>query len=209
MARKDELSESAEPEESERGQPWSDHEVALIVADYFEMLLAELSGEAYSKAGHKKDLRPKLNNCSKSSVEYKHQNISGVLIGMGLPYINGYKPAKHIQKSLSQALGEYLVRHPEFFDKLVEGPVLNPTQCPSIGDRPVGEYFESPPEAIIVPAGDDKPWLSRGGRKIDFARRDAFNRQFGQLGEQFAVEIERHLIIIVTCLCMYSVVTNC
>jgi hypothetical protein len=63
--------------------------------------------------------------------------------------------------------------------------------CPRIGDRPVEEYFESRPEAIIVPDNDDKPWLSRQGRKIDFARRDAFNRQLGQLGEQFAIEIEK------------------
>ena len=43
-----------------------------------------------------------------------------------------------------------------------------------------------------MPAEADKPWLSRRGRRIDFARRDAFNRQLGQLGEQFAVEIEKH-----------------
>ncbi len=47
VARKDELSESVEREESERGQPWTAHEVELIIADYFEMMQAELSGEAY------------------------------------------------------------------------------------------------------------------------------------------------------------------
>jgi Domain of unknown function (DUF3883) len=155
------------------------------------MLQAELSGGAYSQAEHNHELRPKLNNRSKSSVEYKHQNISAVLIGMGQPYIDGYKPAQPIQKTLVQAVGEYLVRHPGFFEKFAEGPVLSPTQYPSIGDRPVEEYFESRPEAIIIPAGDGKPWLSRRGRKIDFARRDAFKRQLGQLGEQFAIEIEK------------------
>src|SRR6185437_15194624 len=100
------------PEESEealeRGQPWTPYEVDLIVADYFEMLRAELSGESFSKSAHNQDLRPKLNHRSKSSVEYKHQNISAVLIGMGLPYIDGYKPAKNYQKTLlPQAVGEY------------------------------------------------------------------------------------------------------
>ncbi len=196
MARKDELSDSEERgEDLEHGQPWTAHEVGLIVDDYFEMLRAELSGEPFSKADHNRELRPKLNDRSKSSVEYKHQNISAVLIGMHQPYIEGYKPATHIQKALFQAVGEYLVRHPEFFEKLVEGPVLNPTQVPTIGDRPIGGYFESPPEAISVPENDDKPWLSRRGRKIDFVRRDAFNRQLGQLGEQFAIEIERQRLI--------------
>jgi hypothetical protein len=116
------------PEESEeakeRGQPWTRHEVDLIVADYFDILRAELSAENYRKAAHNQDLRPQLNHRSKSSVEYKHQNISAILIGMGLPYIDGYKPAKNYQKSLVQAVGEYLIRHPEFFETLVVGPVL-------------------------------------------------------------------------------------
>jgi hypothetical protein len=175
----------------ERGQPWSAYEVELILADYFEMLLAELSGEAFSKAEHNRELRPKLRNRSRGSVERKHQNISAVLIGMGLPYIDGYKRAKHIQTSLVQAVGEYLIRHPEFFEKLADGPVLSPTHGPMIDDRAFESYFESRPDQIIVPAMDDKPWLSRQGRRIDFARRDASNRHLGQLGEQFAIEIEK------------------
>jgi hypothetical protein len=176
----------------ERGQSWTAHEVELIVAAYFEMLRAELSGEGFSKAEHNRELRPKLNNRSKSSVEYKHQNISAVLIGMGLPYIDGYKPAGNFQRALlPQAIGEYLIRHPEFFEELADGPVLSPTRGPMAGDRTVEEYFENRPDQIIVSVEDDKPWLSRRGRRIDFVRRDAFNRRLGQLGEQFAIEIEK------------------
>src|SRR5271163_317480 len=112
------------------------------------MLQAELSGEAYSKADHNRELRPKLNNRSKSSVEYQHQNISVDLIGMGLPYIDGYKPAKHIQKTLVQAVGEYLVRHPGFFEKLLAGPVLNPTLV-------VAELMTSGPEFALIPESLD------------------------------------------------------
>jgi hypothetical protein len=197
VARKGEISGSEEREEAvERGQPWTPHEVALVVADYFEMLRAELAGEPFSKADHNRSLRADLTNRSKQSVEYKHQNISAVLLGMGLPYIDGYKPARNFQRTLlPRSVGEYLIRHPEFFDRLVDGPVLNPIRVPVVGDRPVEEYFESRPDAIIVPAEDDKPWLSRRGRKIDFARRDAFNRQLGQLGEQFTVEIEKQRLI--------------
>jgi hypothetical protein len=74
---------------SERSRTWSHDEVDLIVADYFTMLRAELAGEPYSKSDHNRDLRPLLNNRSKSSVEYKHQNISAVLADMGQPYIGG------------------------------------------------------------------------------------------------------------------------
>jgi hypothetical protein len=185
---------SSEPSEESlaRGQDWSQQEVELIVADYFTMLRAEVSGKPYSKAHHNRDLRPVLGGRSKSSVEFKHQNISAVLVGMGLPYIDGYKPARNYQKALlPQAVEDYLIRNPEFFDSVAEGVVLNPTAAPSVEDRPVGEYFEERPSQIVVPSADEKPWLSRRLKRIDFARRDAANRQLGQLGERFTVEVEK------------------
>ena len=75
-------SEAAE-EVSERGRPWSRDEVDLIVADYFTMLKAELAGEPYSKAEHNRALQPLLDGRSKSSIEFKHRNISAVLVAMG------------------------------------------------------------------------------------------------------------------------------
>ena len=179
-------------EATERGRPWSRNEVDLIVADYFLMLRAELAGESYSKAEHNRALQPLLDGRSKSSVEFKHQNISAVLVSMGLPYIDGYKPAKNYQKTvLPQAIDDYLIRHSEMLQSLAESPVLNPTTTPPIPDRPAVELFEPRPDHIIVPSSEAKPWLSRKGRKIDFARRDAMNRHLGQLGEKFAVEVEK------------------
>ncbi len=152
------------------------------------MLRAELAGGSYSKAEHNRALQPLLDGRSKSSVEFKHQNISAVLVGMGLPYIDGYKPAKNYQKAvLPQAVEGYLIHHPEFFDPLLsDGAVLSPIVAPVLGDRPVESIFEDRPEQIIVPPSEEKPWLSRKGRRIDFARRDAMNRHLGQLGEKFA-----------------------
>lgn len=153
--------ESTDPEGREEAveqrRPWSPSEVTLIVADYFDMLGAELAAEPYSKADHDRALRDRLDRRSRSSVKYKHQNISAVLIGMGLPHIDGYRPARNIQRALTQAVGEYLVRHPEFFDRLADGSVLSPAREPTIGDRPATDFFEGPPELIIVPPGDDRP----------------------------------------------------
>jgi hypothetical protein len=188
--------ESEESEDSPGRRTWSRHEVELIVADYFLMLQAELAGEPYNKADHNRDLRPLLNNRSKSSVELKHRNISAVLEQMGLPYVDGYLPARNYQKTvLPQAIEDYLIWHPGFFDTLADVGILNPPSVPRIEDRPVEEYFEVGPERMIVPSADDKPWLSRRGRRIDFARRDAANRHLGQLGEKFAIEIERRRLL--------------
>jgi len=49
---------------------WSNTEVELIVADYFSMLTNELSGKKYSKAEHRKNIIPLLNNRSAGSVEF-------------------------------------------------------------------------------------------------------------------------------------------
>jgi hypothetical protein len=45
---------------------------------------------------------------------------------------------------------------------------------------------------MIGPKEPQKPWLSRKGRRIDFAERDAMNRRLAKLGEEFVVLLERH-----------------
>jgi hypothetical protein len=162
VARKGEISRSEEDQEAvERRQPWTPHEVELIVVDYFEMLRAELAGEPYSKAEHSRELRPNLNDRSKQSIEDKHRKISAVLIELGQPYIDGYKPAPNIQKTLlPQAVRGYLIRNPEFFGLLADGPVLSPRRGATVDDRRIEGYFESPPERIIVPVRT----ISRGYR---------------------------------------------
>jgi hypothetical protein len=55
------------------------------------MLTAEPQGQHYSKAAHRRALRPLLDpRRTDSAIEFKHQNISAVMLGLGLPYICGY-----------------------------------------------------------------------------------------------------------------------
>jgi hypothetical protein len=182
-----------DPEEAQAwGTDWTPAEVDLVVADYFAMLQAELAGAAYSKADHRRKLLPHLGGRSESSVEFKHRNVSAVLVGMGLPYIAGYRPARNYQKALLPRTVEgYLAAHLGLLDALAEAPLVNPAGAPEVGHRPVGEVFEAPPDRVNGPAVAEKPWLSRRGRRLDFARRDAQNRRLGQLGEKFTVEVER------------------
>jgi hypothetical protein len=63
---------------------WSEQEVRLIVADYFAMLEAEVLGKPFKKSDHRKALAPKLLGRSDGSIEFKHQNVSGVLVELGL-----------------------------------------------------------------------------------------------------------------------------
>lgn len=160
------------------------------------MLRLDLGGQPYGKAEHNRTLRESLDARTKGSVEFKHRNISAVLLKMGLPYIDGYRPARNYQRTvLPQVIRTYLESHPEFHKQLASSPVLNPMSPVPVEGAEVGRYFDDPPEHMVVPQGDEKPWLSRRGRKVDYARRDALNRHLGRLGEQFAVEVERRRLL--------------
>ena len=69
---------------------WTDEENDLIVADYFAMLADEFSGRHYNKAEHRRRLMHRLQTRSEGSIEFKHQNISAVLKGLGEDWMTGY-----------------------------------------------------------------------------------------------------------------------
>ncbi len=106
--------EQPDDEGQESRQPWSEAEVNLLVADYFDMLRAEFLGQSYNKAQHRRTPSPQLNGRSDGSIEFKHQNVSAVLVDRGLPYIEGYKPRSNDQGLLVQAVDAYLENHPDF-----------------------------------------------------------------------------------------------
>jgi hypothetical protein len=73
------------------GEDWSSDELPRIVADYFAMLDDELAQRPYNKTQHRAALMQIVRR-SPGSIERKHQNISAVLVELGLPWIWGYKP---------------------------------------------------------------------------------------------------------------------
>lgn len=91
---------------SSRGTAWLDHELDVIVSDYFEMLAAELAGISYVKLRHSERLMTKLGR-SHRSVEFKHQNISAVLDNLGMPWIPGYKPKWNFQGAIFDAIERF------------------------------------------------------------------------------------------------------
>jgi hypothetical protein len=174
--------------ETETHRDWTVAEVAATVADYFAMLRKDLLGEEYNKSEHRTALRHLLSDRSDGSVEYKHQNISAVLVGMGLPYIRGYLPAGNFQALLARGVETFLTTHPGYLDELAVAPALNPPAPPARPNK-VGK-FAKPPEHVVLPE-PGKPWVTRRVQRVDFVARDAENRRLGRLGEEFVVEFER------------------
>ncbi len=80
-----------------QGKDWSNSELAAAIDAYLWMLAQESQGKPYSKAEVNRQLRNEaLANRSKSSIEYRMQNISAALEELCLPRIAGYLPAKNI-----------------------------------------------------------------------------------------------------------------
>ena len=108
-------------------ESWSKAEVILIVAEYFEILSKEQSRIPYNKAEHRRRLLTLLDNRSEGSIEFKHQNISAVLINLGRPYISGYLPRYNYQSILEDEVINFLIDHPEqdtVFQQFVERAII-------------------------------------------------------------------------------------
>ncbi len=165
---------------------WSRNEVDAIVEDYFDMLARELRGETYSKAEHRRRLARRLEGRSRGSVEYKHQNLSAVLLEHGLPYISGYKPARNYQRLLAIAVNDYLEAHPEVFT-LIEQRLRRIPDVPRECDP--ARVFDDPPP----PRDDVGRIMDRVMRvaRINWLEREARIRQLGRNGELWVVELER------------------
>ncbi|HEY0984191.1 DUF3883 domain-containing protein [Schlesneria sp. T3-172] len=183
--------------ESQTAKAWTAKEVRLLVADYFDMLQSELHGNPYNKAEHCRALAPSLSARTKNAIEFKHQNVSAVLVELGVPYIEGYKPLRNYQSILASEVEAYLDQRPNLLQEMAVAPTLNPTESPVISSRSLKDVIIDPPEKIFTPNANSKPWLSRKTRRIDFAERDAANQLLGKLGEQFVFDLERHRLKLV------------
>lgn len=156
---------------------WTDSKVEAAVEDYFNMLRLELFGRKYNKTQHRRALMGRLNNRSDGSVELKHQNISAVLIEMGIPYIDGYKPRFNYQRSLlPAAVADYLRNKPEI-QALFQADVGLAPSVPTVDDflsamekPPVPEGQKSPavaqPRVIYNPVGVNYLERKRGTNRL-------------------------------------------
>lgn len=166
---------------------WSNIEVELIVADYFQMFSAELKGESYSKAEHRRYLLPLLNSRSEGSIEFKHQNISAVLIYLGQPYIKGYLPRYNYQKILEDKVIDYLTRNIKiedqfriFADKEIRLPVSGFEFEKLIVEPPSLSHVDEP-----------MPSYHRNPIKINYLEREQRNQNLGKSGEELVMHYEK------------------
>jgi hypothetical protein len=165
--------------------------VEAAVADYLEMLAAELAGVSYNKAGHRRNLVARLRNRSEQSVEFKHCNISAVLIELGFPYIAGYKPRANYQQLLFEVVSERLGAERQLLE-LAAANADAPIVVPEVED--ILSVLTDAPQG--KPA--DQAMRERGVRAagpVNYIEREARNRSLGTAGEEFVVNFERARLI--------------
>jgi hypothetical protein len=173
---------------------WSDRENDLIVADYFAMLHAEISGSRYAKAEHRRHLKPMLNQRSEGSIEFKHQNISAVLLGLGQPWIDGYKPASRFQGSLVEAVLRWLDSQPGWLSPATSQTKTTARHQPGFAEDMPTLWIGPPPTFSNEPPPIDPAMSAFIARKYDVAERDARNRALGQAGEELILTHERQTL---------------
>ena len=147
-----------------------------IVADYFFMLTEELAGHAYNKAAHNRALQELIGR-SKGSIEFKHQNISAVLKGLGETWINGYKPAFNFQMSLVDVVARHLNQYLEL------SPSVK-TISTGTSENPAAIWVGTPPTLQNSPPPDELAQMQAVAYKFDVAGRDERNRTLGKAGEE-------------------------
>jgi hypothetical protein len=173
------------------GSDWTEQEVELIIADYFAMLNDELLNKPVNKTLHRKALFLLLNNRSEGSIEFKHQNISAVLVHQGLPFIRGYKPRFNFQQILIKKVLDYLKEQQvdlipkfEFFANNVEVRNDPPDFSNILSDSPPLQTTKEP-----------KIEYKRRPIKINFIEREQKNSTLGLKGEELVIEYEKWRLI--------------
>ncbi|MFZ0296830.1 MAG: DUF3883 domain-containing protein [Candidatus Sulfotelmatobacter sp.] len=170
-------------DESKLGKDWQDDELDAIVADYFDMLAADLAGQPYVKLKHSEALMARIGRTHRS-VEFKHQNISAVLDELGMPWIPGYKPKRNYQNAIFDAIDRYLTVHPA---------VLVASPSPPEPLLSTGIFVEAPPLRADDESVPER--LRRLVQKFDPVERDHRNRSLGKAGEEFVIDVEKRQLI--------------
>ena len=156
---------------------WTEAENRAIVDDYLTMLALECAGKPYSKTEHRNALIESIGGTrSRGSVERKHQNISAVMLQLGLPYIKGYKPLPNIQEALRTEVRHRLEADPGWFAE------LQPQR-----QSPAEARFAAALRQVAVPEMPPEPH----GRKVDYGLLQEESKRVGDLGEEFVFNFEK------------------
>lgn len=169
---------------------WSREEVEIIVEDYLGMLLLELRGESYNKAERNRALQTLLAARSRGSIEFKHANISAVMIELGYPYVHGYKPRSNYQSLLIEIVERRVYGMPELAKAVaavVERAASKPTGIADLLAIQVPPPIRTCKPADTLHEGSPR---TRVAIRRNYLEMEVRNRSLGKAGEELVLEFE-------------------
>jgi hypothetical protein len=173
------------PELGASNLTWSDDEIELVVAAYFDLLAAELRGERPVKAAVVRELERVMRR-SHGSIEFKMGNISAILEEQHEPWVDGYKPYHNYQHRLRDVVLQRLGRDHRLSETMAEYQ-SNALPAPSSTRPSIDDLLVPPPSAG---RGERHRSIGVTAGAIG-AIRDLQNRRLGRAGEAFVLEAER------------------
>ncbi len=156
------------------------------------MLTMELTGQAYNKSEHRRALHQLLPGRSEGAIEFKHGNISAVMIELGYPYIRGYQPRKNFQRqALFDEVTRQIAARPQLEDAAVKAVELPAEML--LMERFDGVRVEPP--LLELKAREPDVYRPSVLSQRDYLAREARNQSLGRAGEEFVVHYERWRLI--------------
>ncbi|MBD8050337.1 DUF3883 domain-containing protein [Limnohabitans sp. JUR4] len=155
------------------------------------MLALELSGQTFNKSAHRKALKQKLSQRSDGSIEFKHGNISAVMIELGFPYIRGYQPRGNYQSLLLEVATEQIKWLPTL-DAAAQSAAVQPAQVPDLQDF---SHVSVDPPSKTHKAAESSVFKELAPVKRDYLAQEARNQSLGLAGEEFVLQYEHWRLI--------------
>ena len=125
----------------------------------------------------------------RGSIERKHQNISAVMIELGYPYIDGYKPLGNYQELLGRVVQERLSVATGLQEVVASAVVADVDRVPTIAD--VLAIAVPPPVRDRDPARLYDQLTTKLARpRQNYLEAEARNRSLGRAGEELVLRFE-------------------
>jgi hypothetical protein len=162
--------------------------IRSAVREYFTLLQAELQGRKWWTTARSGILFHRFHAEDRDRIDFRHRQISAILIAHGLPYLHQSRPLPDLDPALTDGVAAYLYNHPNVLE-LMEQDVFRPARSvPEVGD----------PETVLVspPSGDELPRLeatldrSRLLAGVDFLAREQRNHSLATAGQRFVLAFE-------------------
>lgn len=130
-----------------------------------------------------------LSGRTRGSVERKHQNVSAVLIELGYPYIDGYKPLGNCQELLARVVQERLSAAAGLQQTVAAAVAAEAAAPPAVGDL-LSMVVPSPVGGRDPGRLYDRTALRVARPHPNYLEAEARNRSLGRAGEDLVLLFE-------------------